>query len=114
MSKPLIADPNELVSMKLSDYQQLEAQCQRYREALEKIADNDTTDTRPSGWISVDERLPEKDEPCLYYFEVTGISKGMYLGDNCFGGKRGFLCGDVTHWMKLPPAPIVAILEARK
>ena len=56
-------------------------------------------------WISVESRLPERGQKVLYYFDVTGVSAGQYLGDNCFGGKLGFLCGDVTHWMPLPEPP---------
>lgn len=36
---------------------------------------------------------------CWYYFEITGVSYGKYIGHNTFGGRHGFLCGDVTHYM---------------
>lgn len=60
-------------------------------------------------WISVEDRLPEKDQDVLYFFEVTGVHSGKYLGIHdgyeCFGGDKGWLCGDVTHWQPLPAPP---------
>ena len=32
------------------------------------------------GWIDVNERLPEKEEPCWYYFDVVGTHRGFYGG----------------------------------
>jgi hypothetical protein len=45
-----------------------------------------------------EKNLPEVDSDVFYFFEFTGVSKGQYYGGNCFGGNRGFLTGDVTHW----------------
>ena len=62
------------------------------------------------GWIDVNERLPEKEEPCWYYFDVVGTHRGFYGGlyededGNEWGGmsifynETGWLTGDVTHW----------------
>lgn len=59
------------------------------------------TDRAP--WIFVSERLPAVDQDVWYFFEVTGISPGKFYGEEdgllTFGGDRGFLGGDVTHWM---------------
>lgn len=53
-------------------------------------------------WIMVADRLPEEQQAVWYFFEVTGVSAGHYLGIEeglpGFGGERGFLLGDVTHW----------------
>jgi len=51
-------------------------------------------------WISVEDRLPEDGQRVFYYFEHTGISWGQYDEEfNTFYGGRGFLTGDVTHWL---------------
>lgn len=54
-------------------------------------------------WILVDDALPNVGQDVWYFFEVTGVSAGQYWGSEdglaTFGGARGFLGGDVTHWM---------------
>ena len=53
-------------------------------------------------WLKVADQLPEEGQYVWYYFEHTGVNEGFYTfsgGYDCFYGKRGFLCGDVTHWM---------------
>lgn len=50
------------------------------------------------GFISCREQMPEEGQPVYYYFELLGTFEGKYYGDNCFGGKMGFLTDDVTHW----------------
>ena len=32
------------------------------------------------GWIDVNERLPNKGEPCWYFFDVVGCHRGFYGG----------------------------------
>lgn len=65
-----------------------------------------------SNWIPVSERHPEKNQDVWYYFEVTGVSWGKYLGDDCFGCGMCFLCGDVTHWADAPaPQPPGSIVR---
>ncbi len=49
-------------------------------------------------WIRYSTIKPQEGTPLWYYFEITGVSKGEYFGEWCFGGERGFLTGDVTHW----------------
>lgn len=56
-------------------------------------------------WISVNDRLPDEGVEILYYFEITGVSVGMFERPNIFYGRSGFLTGDVTHWMPLPEPP---------
>jgi len=58
-------------------------------------------------WHSVEDTYPEIDSPVLYYFEVTGIAVGRYHGQGAFGGSRGHLHDEVTHWMPLPQAPSI-------
>lgn len=85
-------------------YMEIEAH-ERNDKAATDIID-DMSKRIAEGWISVEDELPEEDQTCWYYFEVTGVSFGKYLGNNCFGGHRGFLCGDVTHWRpQAVPAP---------
>ena len=62
------------------------------------------------GWIDVNERLPKKEEPCWYFFDIVGTHRGFYGGlyededGNEWGGmsifynETGWLTGDVTHW----------------
>jgi hypothetical protein len=62
-------------------------------------------------WVSVRDRLPEENQRVIYYFDVTGMDVGRYwkeerFGFDCFGGKGGWLCDDVTHWMPLPDEPL--------
>ena len=58
-----------------------------------------------SEWISVKDQLPELDAPVIYYFEITGMAIGKYHGDGAFGGGRGYLHDEVTHWMPTPAIP---------
>lgn len=54
-------------------------------------------------WILTTDRMPDVDAPVWYFFEVTGVAPGTYYGCEdgleTFGGRCGFLGGDVTHWM---------------
>lgn len=57
-------------------------------------------------WVLHSEQQPEIGQYVWYYFEYTGVSYGQYVGDNTYAGRRGFLCGDVTHWMPAPEPPL--------
>jgi hypothetical protein len=56
-------------------------------------------------WVLVEVALPEEQADVIYYFAECGIFVGKYLGMTehgpCFGGRSGFLTGDVTHWAYL-------------
>ena len=70
---------------------------------------------KQSGWISVDERLPDQYEDvlgfCHYVYESGGVfdliltmkltTDGKFVPFNCSPLKEGI----VTHWMPLPEPP---------
>lgn len=53
-------------------------------------------------WISVDDRLPEKNQKIIA-FSAHSINTTYFNGSN-FGDSRGMML-DVTHWMPLPEPP---------
>ena len=84
-----------------------EETAKRYAELLEKTEEELYADRVKSEWISVDERLPEREGKYLVY---------TYKGAIKFGEYRSYLVGEgklcepqfdyyVTHWMPLPEAP---------
>ena len=54
-------------------------------------------------WISVEERLPDKDGKYLAYYGRRGFIMLWYYHE--LEGVFGFEHWDVTHWMPLPEAP---------
>lgn len=64
-----------------------------------------------NNWIPVTDHYPKEGQKVIYYFKITGIDRGVFyfatpqvIGGfeekfRCFGGDRGYLCEDVTHWM---------------
>lgn len=71
------------------------------------------TDNFRAGWISVEDKLPDKGAECLAWDE----EKGMYLAGRIgFGSRLGWVAfplarehtvylEEVTHWMPLPGEP---------
>ena len=64
----------------------------------------------PSGWISVNDNLPDSPRQILVYTDFGGIYVGCYDGDTWFS--YGFNTGEedsydlvVTHWRELPEPP---------
>jgi hypothetical protein len=62
-------------------------------------------------WISVKDKLPEFGQAVVYFFSLVGSHVGHYDGPDehglpVFAGRFGFLAGDVTHWIPLPPRPV--------
>ena len=57
---------------------------------------------RKQEWISVNERLPEKNKTCL-------CTDGIYIGTVYYSGRVGLEdyapFDQITHWMPLPEAP---------
>lgn len=77
------------------------------REKILRLARafRDALDNAPtvSGWISVKDRLPEKDGKYLVVDEGD-VDVGFYVsGGWMWDGGEDMLC--VTHWMELPEAP---------
>lgn len=71
-----------------------------------------------SEWIEFSlENPPEIGQDVWYFFEHTGVAQGKYIEYNTFGGKRGFLCGDVTHYIlweegqEKPEGPIELVVR---
>ncbi|HVI42550.1 MAG TPA: DUF551 domain-containing protein, partial [Anaerovoracaceae bacterium] len=60
---------------------------------MKKLAD------RASRWIPVSERLPEKSQNCLCFFNDGSMAIGWS------NGEPYKFHPDVTHWMPLPAAP---------
>jgi len=65
-------------------------------------------------WIDINERMPPEDEDVLIVYDCCGepdidiMKRSAVDGyDNHFRNKRGFLTGDVTHWMPIYPLPHV-------
>jgi hypothetical protein len=66
------------------------------REWIDQIANGQ------SEWISVDERLPERNGRYLTHCNIEGQSLVCIL---CYCKVGGFNEGTVTHWMPLPTPP---------
>lgn len=61
-----------------------------------------------NNWIEHSKQKPEHEQYVWYFFEHTGVSYGQYdAEDDCYYGRSGFLCGDVTHWIAAPEPPVV-------
>jgi len=70
-------------------------------------------------WIDMDDRMPPVGEDVIIIYDCCGepdidiMKRQPYKDDidlhieyeNAFINKRGFLTGDVTHWMPLNPLP---------
>jgi hypothetical protein len=50
-------------------------------------------------WIAYSDEQPTINQKVIYFFEFVGSHRGVYHGNWEFSSKRGFLGGDVTHWM---------------
>ena len=89
-------------------YGQYAAEIQRLQDALARVA----KEAVPQ-WISVKDRMPDKDGNYLVVTDGIGYFRGypemailyFYKGQFKLGDKY-VLSADVTHWMSLPPLPI--------
>jgi hypothetical protein len=63
--------------------------------------------TRSNGWISVEERMPERNTLVLVHTDMDGSHvASIDEGDEWFCNYGGeWLFPNVTHWMPLPPGP---------
>lgn len=72
------------------------------------VISNSETTTK---WIPVTERLPRYNEEVLVYrpkmaMKIYVSSYEGYYGEDDDEWHEGWgICGDITHWMELPPAP---------
>lgn len=79
---------------------------QEYVDRSKRYADEVMALRERQRWIPVTERLPEKQQRVIVRCEAIGTTVGWIM----FGRwvtDLGPGCGDVTHWMPLPPAPEV-------
>jgi hypothetical protein len=62
--------------------------------------------SRSNGWISVSERMPEKDTAVLVHTDMDGTHAASFDGEEWFCDYGGaWLFPNVTHWMPLPEPP---------
>ena len=60
---------------------------------------------KQSGWISVDERLPEENARVLVYLTHQAYGHTHMDTDRIYGGTWVRWSGSITHWMPLPEPP---------
>ena len=70
-------------------------------EILRKVVVSKNATTTPSGWISVEDRLPEDDEDVLYYEEGSSmdVMPGKWVREQYYEGYHKIF------WMPLPEPP---------
>ena len=77
-----------------------------YALMLDKTEEELMAERVKTEWISVDERLPEREEIVLC---CLGLVQNVYTykGDNIWEDSYGYYQKDepITHWMPLPEAP---------
>ena len=61
--------------------------------------------TRTSGWVSVEYRLPERFSLVLVAQNTGAVFMSSWQGDCEWESNNGFLHSDVTHWQPLPDPP---------
>ena len=75
--------------------------CATYEEQAEYLISHGVT---VQEWISVDDRLPEKDEIVIICTDENFIYAGELIGDTWFLDNDSWT-ETVTHWMPLPLPP---------
>lgn len=86
------------------DMQRLEAFAKAFwREMLSQCARHPSPESEASGWVSIDDRLPNEPNSVLIYLRRKAIEIGYFNGrwSTHTDGERT----DVTHWMPFPAAP---------
>jgi len=68
-----------------------------------------------SEWVSVKERMPEKNRACLfcYYDESLEVEVGYFDGEVWIGGQFNWIKEDVPFWMLLPEPPELENLDTQ-
>lgn len=77
--------------------------CALIREAADRLAALHSP-TTPSGWVSVEERLPGEKQRVIVRCERVGTSVGWIMWGE-WKTDIGPDAGKVTHWMPLPALP---------
>lgn len=78
--------------------------CRKVLEAIDAAPTIDPESLRPTAhWISVKDRLPEKDEYVLCFCNIGDGFQAIFH----YGKERKFNGTAVTHWMPLPNPPEV-------
>ena len=78
--------------------------CRKVLEAIDAAPTIDPESLRPTAhWISVKDRLPEKDEYVLCFCNIGDGFQAIFH----YGKERKFNGTAVTHWMPLPEPPEV-------
>ena len=78
--------------------------CRKVLEAIDAAPTIDPESLRPTAhWISVKDRLPEKDEYVLCFCNIGDGFQAIFH----YGKERKFNGTAVTHWMPLPKPPEV-------
>lgn len=76
--------------------------CRKVLEAIDAAPTIDPESLRPTAhWISVKDRLPEKDEYVLCFCNIGDGFQAIFH----YGKERKFDGTAVTHWMPLPNPP---------
>ena len=63
--------------------------------------------TRPSQWISVKDRLPEKEEDYIVFGKASLNTTSTFMAFAVYilSSKQFTITAEVTHWMHLPTPP---------
>ena len=82
----------------------LSPRCTPKKELTDNFGCSDTSEAS-SGWISVEDRLPEAIGGYLVHFSRGSIERWSYLGDKIEFSDAFLTRGRVTHWQPLPSPP---------
>ena len=82
----------------------LAPRCNTKKEFADDLKCSDAAQSL-SGWISVEDRLPEAIGSCLVHFSRGSIERWSYLGDEIEFSDAFLTRGRVTHWQPLPSPP---------
>lgn len=97
-----IRTPNGTVEISGGAWDNLLAEVVKVSICLRKFAETEET-----GWISVEERLPETDDHVLCCTRTKKGTTNVVIGYYMDGDWRCGMNSNVTHWMPLPETPEV-------
>ncbi len=64
--------------------------------------------TNTDGWVSVEDRLPLKDDWVLVNYVLDGVGMASFNGEDLWLDWDGDLYGTPTHWQPLPAPPAIS------